>query len=50
MTARTTVKELRKITDKIVKNIIPVPPKWTKQEKEQVNFFKNFIIYLDYYY
>nr|CAG8597475.1 9724_t:CDS:10 [Entrophospora candida] len=43
MTARTTIKELRKITDKIVKNIIPVPPKWTKQEKEQLSYWKDWI-------
>ncbi|RHZ76420.1 hypothetical protein Glove_197g91 [Diversispora epigaea] len=43
MTARTAVKEMRRFTDKINKNIIPTPPKWTKSEKEQLAYWKEWI-------
>ncbi|CAG8648308.1 4181_t:CDS:10 [Dentiscutata erythropus] len=43
MTARTAVKEMRRFTDKINKNIIPTPPKWVKSEKEQLSYWKEWI-------
>lgn len=43
MTARTAVKEMRRFTDKINKNTIPTPPKWTKAEKEQVILYAIFV-------
>lgn len=43
MTARTAVKEMRRFTDKINKNIIPTPPKWIKSEKEQLSYWKEWI-------
>ncbi|CAG8571332.1 3909_t:CDS:2 [Acaulospora morrowiae] len=43
MTARAAVKEMRRFTDKINKNLIPTPPKWNKTEKEQLSYWKEWI-------
>ncbi|CAG8601414.1 8169_t:CDS:10 [Paraglomus brasilianum] len=43
MTARTALRELREITDSINKSILPVPPKWTKVELQQLDHWKRWI-------
>ncbi|CAG8511165.1 16461_t:CDS:10, partial [Racocetra persica] len=43
MTARTAVKEMRRFVDKINKNVVPTPPKWSKNEKEQLSYWKEWI-------
>ncbi|RIA88086.1 hypothetical protein C1645_826856 [Glomus cerebriforme] len=39
----TVVKELRRFTDKINKNVIPIPLKWTKSEAEQKHYLEKWI-------
>ncbi|CAG8567643.1 14377_t:CDS:10, partial [Acaulospora colombiana] len=43
MTARAAVKEMRRFTDKINKNVVPTPPKWSKTEREQLSYWKEWI-------
>ncbi|CAI2190405.1 7617_t:CDS:10 [Funneliformis geosporum] len=39
----TVVKDLRRFTDKINKNVIPIPLKWTKTEVEQKHYLEKWI-------
>ncbi|CAG8461935.1 4854_t:CDS:10 [Funneliformis mosseae] len=39
----TVVKDLRRFTDKINKNVIPIPLKWTKSEIEQKHYLEKWI-------
>ncbi|KAG2229913.1 hypothetical protein INT48_008288 [Thamnidium elegans] len=43
MTARTALREMRLFTDNINTNVVPLPPRWTAQELNQLELWKNYI-------